>query len=61
MNGKYGWFDSSSKSYNLPEYYSGISFSSHDLYKEYITRRAEINEIDRNLRFRTRKEAQEES
>lgn len=23
MNGKYGWFDSSSKSYNLPEYFTG--------------------------------------
>lgn len=23
MNGKYGWFDSTYKSYNLPEYFSG--------------------------------------
>jgi hypothetical protein len=23
MNGKYGWFDSSSKSYNMPEYFTG--------------------------------------
>jgi hypothetical protein len=28
MNGKYGWFDSSMKSYNLPEYYSGYEFKT---------------------------------
>lgn len=28
MQGKYGWFDSQYKSYNLPEYYSGWEFQS---------------------------------
>ncbi|MDR0824034.1 MAG: hypothetical protein LBN74_03000 [Prevotella sp.] len=28
MNGKYGWFDSSGRSYNLPEYYSGIDYKT---------------------------------
>lgn len=28
MNGKYGWFSSYGKSYNLPEYYTGWEFDS---------------------------------
>jgi len=31
MNGKYGWFDSTYKSYQLPEYYSGWEFASQEL------------------------------
>ena len=30
MNGKYGWFDSSYKSYNMPEYFSGWEFESRE-------------------------------
>jgi hypothetical protein len=36
MNGKYGWFDSTYKSYNLPEYYSGWEFESEEKYHEYL-------------------------
>lgn len=36
MNGKHGWFDSSSKSYNMPEYYSGWEFSSEEKYHEFL-------------------------
>ena len=35
MNGKYGWFDSTYKSYNLTEYYSGYSFASQELLNEF--------------------------
>jgi len=31
MNGKYGWFDSTYKSYQLPKYYSGWEFASQEL------------------------------
>jgi len=36
MNGKYGWFDSTYKSYNMPEYYSGWEFESEELYNEFL-------------------------
>lgn len=36
MNGKYGWFDSTYKSYNLPEYFSGWEFESEEKYNEFI-------------------------
>lgn len=36
MNGKYGWFDSTYKSYNLPEYYSGWEFESEEKYHEFL-------------------------
>jgi hypothetical protein len=36
MNGKYGWFDSTGKSYNLPEYYTGWVFENESKYNEYI-------------------------
>lgn len=36
MNGKYGWFDSYGKSYNLPEYYSGWEFDSKEKYDEFM-------------------------
>jgi len=35
MNGKYGWFDSSKHSYNLPEYYSGWEFDSLEKLTEF--------------------------
>lgn len=35
MNGKYGWFDSTHKDYNLTEYYSGWSFESEEKEKEF--------------------------
>jgi hypothetical protein len=35
MNGKYGWFDSTYKSYNLPEYFSGWEFESEEKYNEF--------------------------
>lgn len=35
MNGKYGWFDSTYKSYNLPEYYSGWEFESQEKLNEF--------------------------
>jgi len=35
MNGKHGWFDSTYKSYNLPEYYSGWEFESRELIDQY--------------------------
>lgn len=36
MNGKYGWFDSTHKSYNLPEYFSGWAFESEAKYHEFL-------------------------
>jgi len=35
MNGKYGWFDSSYKSYNMPEYYSGWKFATAEKLQEF--------------------------
>lgn len=35
MNGKYGWFDSRYKSYNMTEYFSGWEFSSEEKYHEF--------------------------
>lgn len=36
MNGKYGWFDSTYKSYRLPEYFSGWAFESQEKYQEFL-------------------------
>jgi len=36
MNGKYGWFDSSTKDYNLTEYFSGYRFRSKKKYEEFL-------------------------
>jgi len=36
MNGKYGWFDSTYKSYNLPEYFTGWKFESEEKYNEFL-------------------------
>lgn len=36
MNGKYGWFNSSNKSYNMTEYYSGWIFESKEQYAEFL-------------------------
>lgn len=36
MNGKYGWFDSTYKSYNMPEYFSGWEFTSEEKYNEFL-------------------------
>jgi hypothetical protein len=36
MNGKYGWFDSRYKSYNMPEYFTGWAFESFEKYKEFL-------------------------
>jgi hypothetical protein len=35
MNGKYGWFSSYGKSYNLPEYYTGWVFESSEKYAQF--------------------------
>lgn len=35
MNGKYGWFSSYGKSYNMTEYYSGWAFESIEKYNEF--------------------------
>lgn len=37
MEGKYGWFDSRYKSYNLPEYFTGWEFESEEKLHEYYT------------------------
>lgn len=36
MNGKYGWFSSYGKSYNMTEYYSGWSFENEELLKKFL-------------------------
>ena len=36
MQGKYGWFSSYGKSYNLPEYYTGWEFSEEQAYLKFI-------------------------
>ena len=36
MDGKYGWFNSCGKHYNMPEYYSGWSFENEQLYNEFL-------------------------
>lgn len=35
MNGKYGWFNSSYKSYKMTEYYSGWEFETEEKYNEF--------------------------
>jgi hypothetical protein len=45
MSGKYGWFDSSGRGYNLPEYYSGLQFASQELLNEYGTKQIEIEKL----------------
>lgn len=35
MNGKYGWFSSYGKSYNMTEYYTGYQFDSEDKMNEF--------------------------
>ncbi len=35
MNGKYGWFSSYGKSYNMTEYYSGWQFESEEKFNEF--------------------------
>lgn len=37
MCGKHGWFDSTNKSYNLTEYYSGWEFESEEKYHEFFS------------------------
>lgn len=37
MDGKYGWFSSYGKSYNMTEYYSGWKFKSEKKYKEFYS------------------------
>jgi hypothetical protein len=34
--GKFGWFDSSKRAYNLPEYFTGWVFASVERYVEYL-------------------------
>ena len=36
MNGKYGWFDCSGKSYNMTKYYTGYAFKSFEKRVEYF-------------------------
>ena len=36
MNGKYGWFDSSYKDYNLPRYYTFWEFSNNDDFNQFL-------------------------
>lgn len=36
MNGKHGWFDSTYKSYNLPEYFSGWEFENEEKYMGFL-------------------------
>lgn len=36
MNGKFGWFDSSSKSYNMTEYFSGWAFENEEKLIEFL-------------------------
>lgn len=36
MNGKYGWFSSYGKSYNLPEYYTGWKFNKECDYNKFM-------------------------
>ena len=36
MNGKYGWFDSTYKSYNMTEYFTGWAFEIEEKYREFL-------------------------
>lgn len=36
MSGKFGWFSSYTKSYNLPEYYTGWKFETDELYDKFL-------------------------
>jgi hypothetical protein len=36
MNGKYGWFDSTYKFYNMTEYFSGWEFESEEKYYKFL-------------------------
>lgn len=36
MEGKYGWFDSTYKSYNLPEYFTGWQFENEERYHQFL-------------------------
>ena len=37
MEGKYGWFNSKNKSYNLPEYHSGIDYETKENYDKALS------------------------
>jgi hypothetical protein len=49
MNGKYGWFESSFKSYNLPEYYTGLEFTTKKLHDNYLGKKREIQDLQRTI------------
>ncbi len=51
MYGRYGWFNSESKSYNLPEYYSGFTFNNENHYNQYQEKKQAIRELSNNIRF----------
>jgi len=36
MNGKHGWFDSTYKNYNLPEFFSGWEFENQEILNEFL-------------------------
>lgn len=36
MDGKFGWFDSTYKSYNMTEYFSGWAFETFEKYNEFL-------------------------
>lgn len=56
MNGKFGWFNASSR-YNLPEYVSGYEFTDEAAWNEYQQKKGEIAQRE-DLRFkRTYKKA----
>ena len=45
MNGRYGWFEASSR-YNLPRYYSGYKFKTKRMYDSYKKREEDIFKIE---------------
>lgn len=51
MYGKYGWFNSEHKSYNLPEYFSGFTFNDENHYNQYQEKKQAIRELSNNIRF----------
>lgn len=44
MEGKYGWFNSSGKSYNLPEYHSGIDYQTSENEEKAKQLKQELND-----------------
>ena len=49
--GRYGYFSTNKGHYNLPEYHSGIAFSTKTLFKNYMDKKHEISLIKSKIQY----------